>query len=64
MAIRLEIKPYCEDCAEFEADVEKPTTYYADLERYAQFGDTVIRCEHRTLCARLKDYLEKQNSKD
>ena len=49
--IRLEIEPYCHDCPEFKADVEK----------YEKFGDTVIRCENRNVCGRIKAYLEGRN---
>lgn len=60
MAIRLEVESYCDDCLDFEADVEKPTTYYANFELFERYGDTVIRCTHRAFCERLKDHLEKQ----
>lgn len=58
--IRLEIKPYCENCMEFEADVEKPALIYADFSLYEQIGDTVIRCKHRTHCAWVMEYAEKR----
>lgn len=59
--IRLEIEPYCHDCPEFKADVEEPENYYADFRFYEKFGDTVIRCENRNVCGRIKAYLEGRN---
>lgn len=60
MAIRLEVQPYCEDCLDFEADVEKPNVYYANFDVVETYGDTVIRCSHRNFCERIKNHLEKQ----
>ena len=59
MAIRLEVESYCDDCLDFEADVEKPTIYYANFEVVETYGDTVIRCSHRDFCERIKNHLEK-----
>jgi len=41
MAIRLEVEPYCDDCLDFEADVEKPKTYYANFELFKRYGDSL-----------------------
>ena len=60
MAIRLEVQPYCEDCLDFEADVEKPAIYYANFKVVETYGDTIIRCSHRDFCERIKNYVVKQ----
>ena len=59
MAIRLEVEPYCQDCPEFEADIQSPVRYYADFELYEKTGDTVIRCKNKAVCNRIKEHLEK-----
>lgn len=59
MAIRLEVEPYCQDCPEFETDVQSPSLYYANFELYMKTGDTVIRCKHKAVCNRIKEHLEK-----
>lgn len=43
MAIILDVEDYCQDCPYFEADVEKPETYWLDT-------DTVIRCQYHKNC--------------
>ena len=53
--IILSIKPYCESCGDFEADVEKTKKLYFDDEPMLM-GDTVIRCKHRELCDRIRRY--------
>lgn len=55
--IKLEIEDYCKECPDFNEDVQKPDKYYADGEVFI-VGDTVIRCEHRERCERLKKRLE------
>lgn len=49
--IKLDIKPYCENCENFEADVEK---------FYAGHGVilTHIQCSHANQCREIKNYLE------
>lgn len=59
MAIRLEVEPYCQDCPEFEVDVQSPTSYYSNHELYMRTGDTVIRCKNKAVCNRIKEHLEK-----
>lgn len=50
--IKLDIKPYCEECMDFEAETEYPNTWYEN-NREIPAGDTVIRCRHRSLCSRI-----------
>lgn len=61
--IRLDIQPYCENCMDFEADVEKPVALYADFVLFEELGDTVIRCKHRRRCAWVAEYAEKHKEK-
>lgn len=56
--IRLELQPYCDSCLEFEPDVQKPDSFYAGGEVYFTSGDTVIRCEHRDKCERIRKFLK------
>lgn len=62
MAIRLEVKEYCADCLDFEADVTKPerTVLYGGGEAMMVQSDTVIRCKYARKCEAIKRYLEKQ----
>ena len=54
--IRLNVKPYCHNCLEFEADVEKPEIMYAHNEELA-VTDTIISCKHRNRCEAIKKHL-------
>lgn len=47
--IRLDIRPYCHSCLDFEADVEKAEILYAHNEELA-ISDTIIQCKHREHC--------------
>lgn len=49
MAIILDVKDYCQNCPYFEADVEKPETYWFENVPFI-VGDTVIRCQYRKNC--------------
>lgn len=60
--IRVDVEPYCDGCLDFTPDVERPATYYADFEFYTTKGDTIIRCEYRDRCRRIRCHIE--NSKD
>lgn len=47
MAIELKVDPFCENCPEFEPDVDK------DIIHYELQGDkcyTTIKCEHQGRC--------------
>lgn len=61
MAIRLEIKEYCMDCLEFEADVRKPerTILYGDGKPLTIQSDTVVRCKYAPRCHNLVRYLNR-----
>ena len=53
--IKLDIRPYCENCENFTADVEK---------LYHTGGViTCIRCEHDIQCRKIKNYLENYKEK-
>lgn len=54
--IRLDIRPYCHSCLDFEADVEKAEILYAHNEELA-ISDTIIQCKHRERCETIKRYL-------
>lgn len=58
--IRVEVESYCDDCLAFEPDVEQPQRSYADGMVFYQ-TDTVVRCKKRKHCARLVQYLRKQD---
>ena len=55
--IKLDIEPYCENCAAFEADVKKTNAYQEDM---IVLNTKWIRCKHRYLCRNLKNYLKRE----
>lgn len=62
MAIKLDVRPYCENCMIFDADVERPTKLYGnDLPLHQT--DTIVRCSRRSTCAGLTNYLRKELQK-
>lgn len=66
MAIKLQVREYCMDCLEFEADVTKPerTTLYGEGETLTVQSDTVVKCKYATRCHNLVRYLNRQNKED
>ena len=63
MPIRLDVKPYCADCPNFEVDIDK------DISTLTGVGDdmetinvtcTTISCAYKDECALKIRYLEKQ----
>ena len=48
--IKLDVQEYCHGCANFTADVKEPEKYYAGFD-IIEMTDTLVRCEHRKLCA-------------
>ena len=57
--IKLEVQDYCQTCPNFEADVERPVTLYRDAEEIT-IGDTIIRCENRRICERVKKVISNE----
>ena len=57
--IVLEVQDYCHDCPSFEADVQRPEKIFADNDM-VMMTNTVVRCEYRNRCERLKRYLERK----
>lgn len=49
---------YCNGCLEFQPDVERPQQFYTGSEPYIVVENTVIKCENRDRCKRIKEYLE------
>ena len=48
--IKIEVKPYCGRCTEFEADTQDLTIIYANQSIVEQI-DTIVKCKHRVRCA-------------
>jgi hypothetical protein len=59
--IVLQLEEYCNNinCNCFEPDVEYPCDLYSGFENVGTFGDTIIRCQKRQLCERLRKYMTK-----
>ena len=49
--ISLQIKPYCENCPDFEPDVTKMRTGGLVVQ-------TIINCEHRERCERIHKHIK------
>ena len=59
--IKLDIQPYCEDCVNFEADVETNIYYvYFDEKQIV----SSVRCKNRKICENIKRYLERRTGND
>ena len=61
MSMRLLVEPYCEDCPNFEADVEQ-TTFYSNLGGCKKC-ETTIMCVRRSSCACIAEYIESKSKK-
>ena len=55
--IRLETRPYCESCMDFEADVDKPSVLIGSDGVFEIVGDIVVRCKNRERCERIRNHL-------
>lgn len=57
--IELQVKPYCQECGEFEPEVVKceHTCMSDTIPRF----NTVIYCEHQGRCERLMERLKEVN---
>lgn len=64
--IKLDVDPWCADCPEFEARVEKDSDVYTDY--YFEAGDkhlvfnTWITCKNRIKCNCIRFHIEKNQS--
>lgn len=56
MSIRLLVEKYCQNCPEFEADVEK-TDFCGSFDEIHQ---TTVLCKHRERCKEMRKYLRKE----
>ena len=54
--IRLEVEPYCQECQDFEADVERPECNL--------FFGTDPDGKYRNRCRRLSEYLKRQKGEE
>lgn len=57
--IELKLEPYCENCAQFEAEVKKHN-YCTSGDRSITVNETSILCKNRNLCRNLKNYLKRE----
>lgn len=73
MAIKLEVRPYCSTCLDFEPDVTKPerstlmmsvSLYSRDVPAYDALTDTIVKCKYANRCANLVRHLTKQIMED
>lgn len=61
--IKIDVQPYCDECRDFEPDVEYPQTYYFDNEE-VYIDDTTVRCKKRKRCEAIKRYLERRSKNE
>ena len=58
--IFLKIEDYCENCPDFEADVEKMPGIFSNSKTMDVVNDTYIKCKNRNRCRVISNYLEKE----
>ena len=67
MAITLKVEDYCQNCPEFEADVDKTKeiafTHISFNEEVMISTTTTITCVHRDRCAELRKHIERNIKK-
>ena len=63
MAIKVEVKPYCDHCLEFEPDVVKPTKIPRE-DGESVLGDTFVRCKYTKRCENIAKYMMRQKKLD
>lgn len=61
--IRLEVQPYCQECLDFEADVDKAELISDGSVRRLQ-SDTIVRYERRRRCESIRKFLEQKMKGD
>lgn len=57
--IKIEVADYCNECMDFDPDVERPQKLYNFGEEIT-ISDTVIRCINRNRCRNIARYLKKK----
>ncbi len=57
--IRIEVADYCNECMDFDPDVERPQKAYSFDEELI-ISDTVVRCTNRNRCRNIARYLKKK----
>lgn len=62
--IILDVKPYCHDCEEFDADVKRPARLYGAFGEVVEKSDTIIRCKHRNICESLCQHFREKKDDD
>lgn len=68
--IKLDVKPYCENCPEFEAEVEcSDNQFYDSYGRVENIVHTTIRCKDARRCENfyryyLSEQMKGENSND
>jgi hypothetical protein len=57
--IKLDVKPWCEKCPDFEANMEKyeTATYLRDDGTVLAYADTLISCKNKERCGLMHDYI-------
>lgn len=64
--IILKVKPYCQNCPDFEAAVEKldlGAGWDSETKDYISRCDTFVYCEHAERCAKITDHLKRELAK-
>lgn len=57
--IKIEVADYCNECMDFDPDVERPQKVYT-LGEELIVSDTIIRCTNRNRCKNIARYLKKK----
>lgn len=64
--IKLDVKPYCHECPNFQGKVDKDVVHSWDISRLCTtaHATTTITCENADVCDRMYTYLNQQHSKE
>lgn len=67
--IKLEVAGYCQNCPEFEPEVEKDVQDYSRFDQKTlsfvgpRYCNTTITCEHAARCQTIRGYIQREVEK-
>lgn len=62
--IKVEVEDYCQQCPDFESEVDKPPKVYSGNGHYTYIGDTIIRCVYRHRCKSIENHIKNTDKKE
>ena len=62
--IRLEVKDFCQNCAEFDPETTVNEISYMGMTGRKIVADTTVTCRNAQKCNRLYEFIKKENDKE